>query len=515
MDEYIAKEHKPDEPKMPEYAYDFKKVFDVVLAFNSETRYEKLLDIILTKMMEITRSDGGTLYIVEDEKLHYRIVKNISLGIFQSDGEISMPPIVLDDENIKNVRAYAALKNEIVMIDDVYASKEFNFNGTKKFDEDMGYTTKSMMFLPLCASRSENQEVLGVIQLINAMDAKTGEVVPYGDTFAPPVATALANLAAGTLVNLMHMHDIKMLFYSFVGVMTQAIDERSRYASTHTQTVAKLCKDFAQYLQANFPKDHPYYFDENRIERLTVAALLHDIGKIVTPVNIMDKATRLGESMFTLRNRFEIKRHQLEIDFLKGVLTQKSYNNEIKRLNDALVLVEAVNPAGFLPEEIFERVEKLEDFTYRNSLGQVVPLLDEYDMEALLIRRGTLTRRERLLMEDHAVVTGRLLDKMAFWKYYKQYKDVPELARNHHEFLNGTGYPRRLTAEDIHLDTCIMTITDIFEALLAEDRPYKRSVPVDKALSILWEMAEEGKLHKELVRLFSESRVWEIGYEEI
>jgi len=503
------------EGKATRKSYDFEKVFDVVLAFNSETRYDKLLDIILTKMMEITRSDGGTLYIVEDGKLCFRIIKNISLGIFQSDDEINLPPIVMDSNNIENVSAYAALNNEIVMIDDVYTSDKFSFSGPKNFDKKMGYTTKSMLALPLVVSRNKELEVLGVIQLINATDTNTGEVVPYGNVFTPPVITALANLAANTLANLMHMCDIKMLFHSFVAVMTQAIDERSRYSGTHTHSMAKCCRNFALYLQDLFSPSHPYYFDENRVEKLTVAALLHDIGKIVTPVHIMDKTSRLGDKISSVRDRFEIKRHQNEIDFLKGILSKEIYDKEEKALSDSLMLVETVNPSGFLPEDAFAKVEKLADITYRNVQGEVVPLLDEYDMEALSIRKGTLTASERAQMEDHVVITGRLLDKMAFWKYYKNYKDVPELARNHHEFLDGSGYPRKLTAKDIHLETCIMTIADIFEALVAADRPYKRSVPVDKALSILGEMAEEGKLHKELVKLFAESKVWEQGEELI
>ena len=494
---------------MAKQHYDFEKVFDVVLAFNSETRYENLLDIILTKMMEITRSDGGTLYIVEDGKLHYRILKNISLGVFQSEGEINLPPIVLDAKNIENVSAYAALKNEIVMVDDVYSSHKFNFTGPKNFDKLTGYTTKSMLTLPLSVSRSEDQEVLGIMQLINATDTETGETVPYGNIFAPPVITALANLAANTLANLIHMRDIKMLFYSFVAVMTQAIDERSRHSSTHTQTMAEFCRNFALYLGANFPPDHPYYFDDARIEKLTVAALLHDIGKIVTPVHIMDKTNRLGERIYLLRHRFEIKRHQLEIDFLKGIITKQAHEAEEKALDAALALVETVDPAGILSEEKFSQVEDLAYITYRNPQGEIVPLLDDYDMQALSTRRGTLTPQERRQMEEHVIVTGRLLDKMSFWKYHKQYKDVPEWARNHHEFMDGSGYPRGLTAKEIHLETCIMTIADIFEALIAADRPYKKPFPVNEALAILKEMANEGKLHKEMVELFTKSKVWE------
>jgi len=499
---------------MAEQQYDFEKVFDVVLAFNSETRYDKLLDIILTKMMEITHSDAGTLYIVEDGKLHFRIIKNISMGIFRSEEEINLPPIVLDAKNIENISAYAALKNKIVLVDDVYTSDKFNFSGPKNYDKITGYRTKSMLALPLSVSRSEDQEVMGVIQLLNATDIETGEVVPYGNIFSPPVMSSLANLAANTLANLIHMREMKMLFHSFVAVMTQAIDERSRYSSTHTQSVAKYCRKFVLFLSARFAPNHPYHFDESRIEKLTVAALLHDIGKIVTPVHIMDKANRLGDDRVeSIRHRFEIKRHQLEIDLLKGYISVDMHDREINKLDDALMLVESVNPAGFLPEETFLKVEELGDMTYINIKGEMTPLLEDSDMEALLIRKGTLTRGERLLMENHVVVTGRLLDKMAFWKYYTQYADVPEWARNHHEFLDGSGYPRKLTAKDLHLETCIMTIADIFEALTAADRPYKKAVPADKALDILREMADEGKLHKELVELFAESKSWESGAE--
>jgi len=490
--------------------HELKRGLDVLRAFSKERDYEKLLDIILTKMMDITRADAGTLYMVEDNMLHFKVVKNISMDIFQTRNEVKLPPIALNSENIDNISAYSALKNEIISIKDVYNNCQFNFQGPKNYDKLTGYKTCSMLTLPLTTGWNTEPEVMGVIQLINSIDTKTGEVIPFVDIDEQPILTALANIAANTLTNVTHMRDMKMLFKSFVAVMTQAIDERSRHSSHHTQNVSKICMDFAAYLGNKFPPGHAFHFDDDRIESLGIAALLHDIGKIVTPVNIMDKGSRFGERIQSIRHRFEIKKNQLEIDFLRGIIDEASYNEQKEELEEAKAMVDAINPAGFVPEDVFVKAEALlKSMTYNSPLGDPLPLLDEYEIEALLLRRGTLTESEWQVMKEHVVVTGRLLDEMTFWKYYEKYADIPEWAKNHHEFLDGSGYPRQLKGDEIHLETCVITIADIFEALIADDRPYKRRVPADKALSILWEMAEVGKLNKELVKLFKESRIWE------
>ena len=492
--------------KLSENRFDFEKLFDVVLAFNSENKYETLLDIILTKMMEITNSDGGTLYILQDNKLHFRIMKNFSLGIFQSENEIGLPPVELDAKNIKNICAYAAIKNQIVTIDDVYESGEFNFSGTKKYDEMTGYRTKSMLSLPLSAQWNDEQEILGVIQLLNAVDAKTAKIVPYGNVFHPPVIAAMANLAASTLANLMHMREIGLLFHSFVAVMTQAIDERSRYSGDHTQNVARLCNDFATYLGNRFPKEHKYHFNENKRERLTMAALLHDIGKTITPLNVMDKGDRLGDRLEGIKYRFDVKRLQLEVDYLRGIIADDEYVWLLSEVNKAEKLIEEINPPIFLTENLLRSVEQLDNLYYRDRNGNNVPLLDDYEKEALRIREGTLTAAERNIMREHVVITRRLLDKMTFWKYYK---DVPEWAGAHHEFLDGSGYPNGLVGDEIPIGARIVSIIDIFEAIVAADRPYKKDFPASRALDVLTRMAKAGKLSLELVELFIDSKVWE------
>ena len=493
---------------------NYDEVFDVVLSFSSEQNYEKLLDVILTKMMDITCSDAGTLYIVENDMLHFCIFKNKSLGLFEPpDGitkmkgrsGISLPPISLDKSNIQTVSAYAAINNEIVVVDDVYGSRRFNFQGTKDYDVLIGYKTRSMLVLPLMAHWEDyprdRLEVLGVIQLMNTVDDKTGEPASYGDIYNPPIIPAISNIAAQTLANLMHMKETRMLLHSFVSTITNAIDARSAYTKDHTRNVVAYCSEFVEFLNVRFPPGHIYHFDKPRAEQLNLAAFLHDIGKLVTPLSIMDKADRLGSRITTLEYRFDIKELQLERDFQGGKHSKDEFDRQIAEVKNARSLIKSVNNSAPLSDHDYESVKRLSGLMFINRNGDLAPLLEPEDMESLSIRAGTLTPGERAVVQKHVTVTERLLGSVAFQKYYK---NVPVYAKSHHEFLDGSGYPRGLRGDSLPIESCIITIVDIFEALVSENRPYKKGIAKSKALGILTEMAENGKLHKELVQLFRE-----------
>ena len=486
--------------------FDIKSILDVILAFKSETEHDKLINVILSKMMEITRSDAGTVYIMEDGKLHFRIMKNITLNIYLSTADdINLPPIELNKENIEHASAYAAIHNEIIIIDDVYESDRFNFSGAKRYDKITGYRSKSMLVLPLYSFWNQKPELLGVMQLLNATDPRTDVVVPYKNIFSPPIVPAFANIAANALANLIHIKEINEVFQSFVAAMARAIDERSVYNSNHTHNVTKLCKEFAKYLSSRYPQGHEYFFDEKRLEDLVMATTLHDIGKIVTPVAIMDKADRLGERLPLLLSRIEIKKHQLEIDFLKKVLSEEEYKKSLNTLEDDTKFAEKIVVSHRLTDADLVRIKGLSSHTYVDPGGESRQVFEDGDIEGLSILRGTLTPSERKIMEEHVSVTGRLLDGVAFSKYFEK---VPLFARSHHEFLNGSGYPKGLKGDEIPIEVRIMTVCDIFEALVATDRPYKKGMPVEIALDILESMANEGKLHKELVAIFAKSEVW-------
>lgn len=492
---------------MTQPTFDMQKIIEVVLAFNGEKDYFVLLGTILDKMMEMTRADAGTLYVCEDDELHFRIVRNNTLGIRQSAAETAaLPPVRLDKRPIENICAYGAVHNEIVMVDDVYHSDRFNFNGPKQYDRLTGYRTRSMLVLPLTAAFDGEDEVMGVIQLMNASDPDTGETVPFFDVHHPPVLPAFARVAANMLANLFYAKEVKDLFHSFIAVMTQAIDERSPYNRSHTQHVSEYCEAFARYLNKRFPLGHAYFFDEGRRERLVMAAYLHDIGKIITPLSVMDKPDRLGGRLELLSMRFAIKRLQTENAFLTGQTGADERDQSLAALADAQARMESLNTAVFLDDSAIKSVEDLAAIHFTDTDGHEVPLFEACDLEALRIRKGTLTDGERHIMQEHVALTGRLLDKMIFNKHFR---DVPAWAKSHHEFLDGTGYPENLKEDRIPLETCILTIMDIFDALTASDRPYKEAIPVSRALDIVSGMAQEGKLHREMTALFIESRIWE------
>lgn len=489
---------------------DLMKIFEVIVAFNSERDYLKLLGTILDKMMDMTNADAGTLYIRDEEALHFRIVRNKTLNIRQSAAETAgLPPVKLDKRPIENICAYGAVHNEIIAVDDVYHSDRFNFNGPKQYDQMTGYRTGSVLVLPLTATFNTSEEVIGVIQLINAIDPATGQVVPFGDIDNPPVLPSLSRIAANILANLFYAKEIKDLLNSFVAVMTQAIDERSPYNRNHTQHVSEYCAAFARFLSNRFPPGHALYFDEIRIDRLVMAAYLHDIGKIITPLYVMDKPDRLGGRMEALQYRFAMKQLQVENAFLSHKINDDEHERQLHTLSDALALIDKINTAPFLTDEMVSSVQSLSDISFVNTDRTTEALLTASDLEALSVRKGTLTTGERLVMQEHASLTGRLLDKMAF---SRNYREVPSWARGHHEMLDGTGYPEGLTGDAIALETCILTMMDIYDALTASDRPYKAAMPVTRALGVLTSMAEEGKLHPMLVNLFVESHLWEAGH---
>jgi len=483
---------------------DLNKLFEIILAFNSETSYFGLLETILSKLMALTSADAGTLYIVDGDLLRFKIMRNITLGTYQSAyEEISLPPIVLDEKNIENVSAYCAIKNEVISIDDVYYSDQFNFSGPKKYDQITGYRTGSMLVLPLSTTEGD---VIGVLQLMNSMDGDTGAFTSFEGLCDLSILQALANISANALSNIIYAKEIEDLFSSFVRVITAAIDERSTYTTNHTQNVARYCERLTDYMRTIYPAGHPFHLDDKAKQQLIMAAFLHDMGKLITPLEVMDKADRLSARREIILLRFALRQSQLETAHARGDITAKAFETELRALLDARALAESANVAGFLPHDALEKVRTLAAFTYRDNTGADKPIFEESDMDAITVQKGTLTDAERVTMQEHVVITGRLLDQMGFDKHYTQ---VPFWARSHHEFLDGTGYPLGLTEKSLCPEIFILTIADIFDALAANDRPYKKAMPPGKALGILQQMADEGKLHKELVERFAESMVWQ------
>ena len=442
--------------------------------------------------MDITHCDASTLYLFEDGKLRFKIMKTLSQNISRGeDGELidDMPPVPMTE---RNVCSYAALHREIINIPDVYDNTRFDFSGPKKYDALTGYHTQSLLVIPI---ENNEDELIGVLQLLNAMDEE-GKVIPF-DSEYEIIIRSLGAQAAIEMTNLKYVQEVKRQLRSFVEAMSTAIDERTPYNGSHTRKVAEYAGMIADYInkqhQAGACDD---YFDENRKDKLELAALLHDIGKMVVPLSIMNRATRLDRDLGTVETRFRLLEAYYMIDKMKGRIDEAEYQKRIAYLRESMDFIHRIDGKGVLDDADYDRVQELADHSYVNDAGEPLPYLTKREKDRLSIRKGTLTEDDRRQMEYHVVMTEKILGKVRF---NKNYEEIPKWAASHHELLDGSGYPRHLRGADLALETRIITVADVNDALTARDRPYKKPVSQEKALGILKDMADEGKLDCRLV----------------
>ena len=477
---------------------DFNKILQIGIELSTEKNRDKLLNSILTKGMEITKCDAATLYLYENDCLTFKLMNTLSLGIcrgMNGDTIDDIPPVPLKEEN---VCAYAAIHHEIINIPDVYDNDRFDFSGPKKYDAITGYHTKSQLVVPLL--NNEN-ELLGVIQMINAM-SPSGEIIAFHPEYEI-IIHSLGSMAAIELTNLSYMEELKEQLYSFVEAFSTVIDERTPYNGNHTRNVARYTKLLAEYITALNEQGHCVEaFTEEHIQKLVLAALLHDIGKMTVPLSVMNRATRLESKLDDIKLRFRILKLSYENDWLKKRISKEEYLATIKDLEDELSFIHTVNTAGFLSDEMILHVEALSQKQYVSDSGECIPYITSQEKSYLSIRKGTLTNEDRQRMENHVVMTDKILSKVHFDNKYAQ---VPKWASSHHEYLDGSGYPNHLTSDQIGIETRILTITDIYDALTASDRPYKKPMPMEKAISILKSMAAEGKLELRLVEYLEQA----------
>ncbi len=480
---------------------EIRKILNIGVKLSAERDLNKLLEDILSSVMELAHCDAGTLYLLDGDALTFRILRNHTLHTFAGgDGTLpDLPPVPLTPEN---VCARALLEGRTIHVEDVTVSKDYDFSGAARYDAMTGYRTRSMLAVPM---QNRSGEKLGVLQLINAMD-EDGAICPFGDEINL-VLESVASQAAITIQNVRYIREIQELFYAFVRVMSSAIDERSPYNGSHTRHMAAYGERFLNYLNAQSQaegKEPP--FPPSRRRELLLGIWLHDIGKLVIPLEVMDKPARLlPEQHVAFLHRMEVIRLLGELDVLSGRCCDLT--GLTRETEDAEALVESLNTAGFVSDEALAALKELSAKTYLDQNGQKQPWLmpDEYAM--LSIRKGTLSDAERETINSHVVMTDKLLSQIRF---LPELSHVREWAASHHEFLNGSGYPKHSSGEEIPMEVRILTILDIFDALTADDRPYKPGMPVKRALDVLHDMAvKEGKLDAGLVRAFTESRCWE------
>ena len=475
---------------------DMERILEIGRELTIQKDYAKLLENIIGEAMEIANCDAGTLYIFNEGKLHFMIMRNNTMNVYQGgNGEpINLPPVKLEDQYVS---AYCALHNETINIDDVYTNERFNWKGPREYDRMTGYRTRSMLVIPL---ENHDGKVIGVLQLINALDIN-GDVCNFSEN-NEFITSSLASQAAISLSNMLMIRELKDLLNSFVGAMVTAIDSRTPYNANHTMHVADYCDKFCKYLQNLYLENKvPYNITNDDREELVMAAKLHDVGKMITPLHVMNKADRLSDRLPIMEMRFKLIEQILKTEAAGGQIDKSKFEEELAELNDNIEFIRKVNTAGFLPDDMLERVNSLEGISYGDGEDKIdLVTADELDM--LRIRKGTLSAEERHIIEQHVEYTDKILSQITFGDKYKRVKFI---AAAHHEYLDGSGYPNHIKADEIPTEVRILTIMDVFDSLSSSDRPYrKESLSNEKIFSILEAMVREGKLDEDLVRLAKE-----------
>ena len=556
----------------------FERLIEIGISLSSERDTNRLMETILLEAKDMCNADGGTLYLrTEDDGLKFEIMRTDSLNIAMggtTGKEITFPPLRMYDAetgeaNMKNVASAAALTAKSVNIKDAYEAEDFDFSGTKKFDEGMGYRSKSFLTVPLANSQGE---VIGVLQLLNAQDRESGEVIEFsGDT--QPLIEALASQAAVALDNQQLLEGQKLLLDSFIELIASAIDAKSPYTGGHCQRVPELTKMLAK---AACESDDPPFADfdltDDQWYELHIGAWLHDCGKVTTPEYVVDKSTKLEtiyDRIHEVRTRFEVVKRDAVIDYLKALIEGDEDATKLRgelearlaKLDEDFAFIAESNMGGeFMAPERIDRLKEIAAIQWTRTLDDRIGISFEEQkrknrtpapelpvVENLLADRDDhIIYREsaepaasgkdefgfKLDVPDHkfnlgevynmSIGRGTLTEEERYkindhivqtiimleqLPFPKHLKRVPEYAGGHHEKMDGTGYPRKLNKKDMSLPARIMAIADIFEALTASDRPYKPAKKLSDAVKIMSFMKKDAHIDDELFELFLKSGI--------
>jgi HD-GYP domain-containing protein (c-di-GMP phosphodiesterase class II) len=491
-------------------------------SLSAERDINRLLEAILTAAKTITRADGGTLYrLTEEKSLRFEIVRTSSLKYYlggTTGNPVPFYPIQLYKDGKPNqtmVAAQAALTGNTINIADAYTAEGFDFTGTRAFDAKTGYRSKSFLTVPM---RNHEGETIGVLQLINAQNPGSGEIVAFSAS-DQRLAESLASQAAVALTNRLLINQLESLFESFISLINGAIDEKSPYTGGHCQRVPVLTMMLAEAVNetSEGPLAQFRMSDKDRYE-LKIAGLLHDCGKVTTPVHVVDKATKL-ETIFDriqlIDTRFEVLKRDLEIESLKRRPTlarmeaadeDAKLAAELRRLDEDRKFLHACNIGSErMRDEDIAHVKRIAKYRWRDVSGHEADFLSTDEVRNLTIRAGTLTEEERKIINHHIVATIRMLEALPWPKHLT---NVPEYAGGHHERMDGKGYPKGLTREQMSVQARCMGIADIFEALTAKDRPYKKGKTLSESLEILGRMKENHHIDPDLFDIFVRRKVY-------
>jgi len=523
---------------------------------SSGDELDGVMELILKSAKELSNADGGTLYIMSEDgtRLQFSIMLNDSLDIYDgglSPRPITLPPLMLNDANTgepnyKNIATYCALKKEVVNIADAYNAPDFDFTGTFDFDKITHYHSTSFLTIPLLSNECK---VLAVVQLINARD-RENNTIPF-DNETQLVVHTLCAIAGLMMENQRLRLSNNQMMESFIRIVAQAIDSKSPYDGMHCQRVPSLVTKIASALCFDgYDEFRGFTLSDDEWYMLHLASWLHDMGKITTPEYLMDKATKL-ETVYNriheIRARFEILRRDAHIEYLQKRLKNeesqeellKEFEQKVAKLVSDFEFIASLN-TGEKPvsAEDLRRLEEIAGITYkrtfdkklglsyeeRDRAGKIIPNppVDEYllddkpeqifkqynrgELYNLSIPRGTLTKEEKRKIDDHVITTVQMLDMMHF---PDRLTDVKEYASNHHERMDGSGFPLGLKGDEMSIPARILAIADTFEALTAYDKPYRVPKKLSEALAEMADMVSAGKFDKNIFNAFVKSKVYE------
>lgn len=498
---------------------------EIGIALSAEKSSQRVLELILDGAKKLTNADGGSLYTLNDkDELVFEIVSTDSLNIHMGGTtghkiDFSPLPLYIDGhENLSMVVTSAVLNDNTINIHDAYHADGFDFSGTRKFDENTGYRTKSLLTIPM---KNHKEDIIGVLQLINSTSHETNDVVDFSSE-DQKLAESLASQAAVALTNKKLIEEQKALFEAFIKLIATAIDEKSPYTGGHCRRLPELTMMIADACSkdSNALKDFNMA-DKDRYE-LMIAGWLHDCGKVTTPEYVIDKSTKLEtiyDRINTINTRFEVLKRDAKILMLEKQLAAKEqsddkifdqahdeYEATLKCLNDDKEFIAIANVGGeYMAEDKQNRVKKIAQYQITDDNGNTKKFFDEDEIKNLIIAKGTLTDEERQVINNHIVVTIKMLDQLPFPKHLE---NVPEYAGGHHERMDGKGYPKGLTRDQMSWPARMMGLADIFEALTARDRPYKEGKKLSVCLDILGKMRLDNHIDPEIFDVFVREKVY-------
>lgn len=505
---------------------EIEELHTIGMALSSENDPDRLLKLILTKSRELIEADAGSLYLVESEKnLRFKLSQNSSLD-WQVKESLLIP---ISDLSIAGTVALS--REPINLLDCYFIPSTFKFTFNRSFDEKSGYRTKSMLAVPM---KNQAGEVLGVIQLINkrrdfethrpGQPLREDQIVPFSRKDLDLLAS-LASQAAIAIENTRLYQDIKNLFEGFVKASVTAIEQRDPTTCGHSERVASLTVAFAERITSI--TEGPFaqtQFDDRTLTEIRYASLLHDFGKVGVREEVLIKAKKLfPHELDALRMRFRLIRKSMEADFYRHCLgvceenglekylalkssLEANFHMELDEVDEIFRFLVQSNEPTVLEEGNFQRLLEIAKRQYTGNDGQL-EFLTERETHVLSIRKGSLSEAERIEIESHVTHTFNFLSKIPWTKKLKR---IPEIAYAHHEKLNGRGYPNHLDSAQIPIESKLMTICDIYDALTAQDRPYKRALPKEKAFDIMYNEAKQTLLSRDLLDIFVQAEVYKV-----